>query len=147
MYTDEQINKVFDRIISEIEKGNPLRHALHLKDMPSSQTFFKWIANDEIKSKRYARACEVRADQIFEEILEIADDPREDAIVTDNGIVMNTEFVQRSKLRIDARKWMLAKMNPKKYGEKVENTIVGDNEKPIIINLGSGIDPKNEQSQ
>ena len=147
MYTDEQINKVFDLIISEIEKGNPLRHALQLKDMPSSQTFFKWVANDETKSKRYARACEVRADHLFEEILEIADDPREDAVVTDNGIVMNTEFVQRSKLRIDARKWMLAKMNPKKYGDKVENTIVGDNEKPIIINLGSGIDPKNEQSQ
>lgn len=147
MYTDEKINKVFDLIISEIEKGNSLRHALKLKDMPSSQTFFKWIANDEIKSKRYARACEVRADHLFEEILEIADDPREDAIVTDNGIVMNTEFVQRSKLRIDVRKWMLAKMNPKKYGDKVENTIVGDNEKPIIINLGSGIDPKNEQSQ
>lgn len=147
MYSEEKINEVFELIITEIEQGNPLRHALKLKDMPSSQTFFKWLANDAVKSKRYARACEVRADQIFEEIMEIADNHREDAIVTDNGIVMNSEFVQRSRLRIDARKWMLAKMNPKKYGDKVENTLVGDTEKPIVINLGSGIDPKNEQSQ
>jgi hypothetical protein len=143
----EAIQDRFDAIIKEIEQGSSLRKILSQKGYPSSQTFYKWISEDEIKAKQYARACEVRSDLIFDEILEIADDPREDAIVTDNGIVMNTEFVQRSKLRIDARKWVLAKMNPKKYGDKVENTIVGDNEKPIIINLGSGIDPKNEQSQ
>ena len=143
----EAIQDRFDAIIKEIEQGNSLRKILSQNGYPSSQTFYKWISEDEIKAKQYARACEVRSDLIFDEILEIADDPRQDAIVTDNGIVMNTEFVQRSKLRIDARKWVLAKMNPKKYGDKVENTIVGDNEKPIIINLGSGIDPKNEQSQ
>jgi hypothetical protein len=146
MYTDEQKELMFNDVIGFIESGLSLRNSLIQADV--SRTIFENVLNSsEEKKAQYARARDERADKIFEEILEIADDSSKDTIITDNGIVLNNEFVQRSKLKIDARKWYLSKMLPKKYGDKVENTIVGDNDKPIIINLGSGIDPKNEQSQ
>ena len=146
MYTDEQKELMFNDVIEFIESGLSLRNSLIQADV--SRTIFENVLNSsEEKKAQYARARDKRADKIFEEILEIADDSSKDTIITDNGIVLNNEFVQRSRLKIDARKWYLSKMLPKKYGDKVENTIVGDNDKPIIINLGSGIDPKNEQSQ
>jgi hypothetical protein len=145
MYTDEQKELMFNDVIEAVERGLSLRNALIQTEV--SRTIFENVLNSsEDKKAQYARARDERADKIFEEILEIADDSSKDTIITDNGIVLNNEFVQRSRLKIDARKWYLSKMLPKKYGEKVENTIVGDNEKPIIINLGSGIDPKNDSS-
>jgi hypothetical protein len=139
--------KRFDDILSSIETGKALGEACKENGV-TPQSFHKWLREDKTKGKlkisKYARACEIRAEIIFEEIMQIADDPREDAIVTDSGIIMNTEFVQRSRLRIDARKWTLSKMNPKKYGDKIESTLVGDEQRPVIINLGNGIDPKSE---
>ncbi len=146
MYSEEQKETMFNDVIKSIESGLSLRAALIQTNV--SRTIFENILNgSEEKKAQYARARDERADRIFEEILEIADESNKDTLITDNGISINSEFVQRSKLRIDARKWYLSKMLPKKFGDKVENTIVGDNEKPIVINLGSGIDPKNEQSQ
>jgi hypothetical protein len=146
MYSDEQKEIMFNHVIKSIESGLSLRAALIQTKV--SRTIFESVLNtSEDKKAQYARARDERADRIFEEILEIADESNKDTLITDNGITINSEFVQRSRLRIDARKWYLSKMLPKKFGDKVENTIVGDNEKPIIINLGSGIDPKNEQSQ
>lgn len=69
--------------------------------------------------EQYARAMEARADKFAEEILEIADDGRNDTYVTENGEATNHDVIARSRLRVDARKWLAAKMAPKKYGEKV----------------------------
>lgn len=146
MYSDEQKAIMFNDVIESIESGLSLRAAL-IQTKVSRTIFESVLSTSEDKKAQYARARDERADRIFEEILEIADESNKDTLISDNGITINSEFVQRSRLRIDARKWYLSKMLPKKFGDKVENTIVGDNEKPIIINLGSGIDPKNEQSQ
>lgn len=123
-YSKERIEEVFDKIYDCISKEKmSLRSALKLEGTPSSETFYKWILEDKIKAKRYAHACEARADSIFEEMLDIADDGTNDYMTLDDGReVLNSEHVQRSKLRIDARKWMLAKMNPTKYGDKIDVT-------------------------
>ena len=134
---------LIDAMLLDIESGLSVFKAAK-KNNTSAVSFYQWIESDKDLINRYTRAREKRADAMFEEIQEIADDPRQDAIVTDKGIVMNTEFVQRSKLRIDARKWMLAKMQPTKYGDKIDVTSGGNELKPIVINLGSGIEPKNE---
>jgi len=127
MYNKEQTELIFSNILLEIEKGRALRNVLKDADMPSSQTFYNWLQNDEIKSKRYARACEVRADAIFEDILDIADDSSGDITYNKDGDeILNSEFVQRSRLRVDARKWIVSKLNPKKYGDKIENTHLGE---------------------
>lgn len=124
MAYDKEI--VFHLILSEIEEGASLRSVLKRNDMPGTTIFFEWIHNDEDKAKQYARACEKRAESIFEDILEIADDSSNDTIYTDKGEYPNTEWMARSRLRVDSRKWMLGKMNPKKYGDKLDVTTDGE---------------------
>ena len=71
-------------------------------------------------SDQYARAREAQADKLAEEALQIADDGRSDTYVDGDGNVKtDTEVIQRSKLRVDTRKWLASKMAPKKYGDKV----------------------------
>jgi hypothetical protein len=85
----------------------------------------RWLNEHEAFREQYARATEQRADLMAEEILEIADDGRNDYATTENGETFNSEHVQRSRLRVDARKWLLAKMQPKKYGERVQTEVTG----------------------
>lgn len=66
-----------------------------------------------------------------EEILDIADDATNDWMA-DNydegktpGYELNGENIQRSKLRVDTRKWLMAKMKPKRYGDKLDVTTDG----------------------
>ena len=71
-------------------------------------------------SEQYARAREAQADKLAEEALQIADDGRSDTYVDGDGNVKtDTEVIQRSKLRVDTRKWLASKMAPKKYGDKM----------------------------
>lgn len=86
--------------------------------MPSSKTFYEWIDEDKEKVKQYARACQDRQDLLFDEILEIADENEADVYKDDDGNVkIDGNTVQRSRLKVDARKWALSKMNPKKFGD------------------------------
>lgn len=123
MAYDKEI--VFKNILSEIEEGASLRSVLRRDEMPTQKTFFDWLHEDEEKVKQYARACELRAEQIFEDILEIADETQGDKKYTESGEIIDSEYVARSRIKIDARKWMLGKMNPKKYGDKLDMTTDG----------------------
>lgn len=129
-YTEKEINKAFDYVIQQIESGCSVNSILKEQGTPGSETFYKWIDEDKEKAKKYVRACEDRADLIFEDILHIADDSTNDTQTVDmSGVeieVVNKENVQRSRLRVDARKWMLSKMNPKKYGDKIDHTTGGE---------------------
>lgn len=138
MAYDKEI--VFKRILSEIEEGASLRSVLRREGMPNQNTFFEWLYNDEDKTKQYARACEMRADAIFEDILLIADETAGDKKFTEQGEVIDSEYVARSRIKIDARKWMLGKMQPKKYGEKIQQEHSGE-VTTNIISLGSGKKP------
>jgi len=121
-YSQEEIDKIFNNIIFRIENGEPLRRILTDEGMPSTQTFYVWLEDSEDKSKRYAGACDIRAEVIFEDILNIADDVSKDYLKRDGVEVVNQEAIQRSRLRVDARKWVVSKLNPKKYGDKVDVT-------------------------
>lgn len=134
-YSEKQIEDTFQLIIDRIENGESLRSVLRGENMPSSQTFYIWVDSDELKSKRYARATEFRADTIFDEMFDIADDGTNDYISQDIGDglevqKLNSEHIQRSRLRIDTRKWALSKMNPKKYGDRT--VLAGDKDNPLI---------------
>lgn len=136
MRYDKEI--VFKSILSEIEEGASLRSVLRRDNMPTQKTFFDWLNNDEDKVKQYMRACEVRADSIFEDILEIADNASGDKKYTESGEIMDAEYVARSRIRIDARKWMLGKMQPKKYSDKT--ILSNDEDNPINFSI-LNIDP------
>lgn len=118
MQTKEQ---GFEIVCQMIEKGLSLNTILNSPDKPISRTVFYELLNLDAKfNERYARAREIFADSVFEEILDIADNSNADLELVDGKIVINGEAVQRSRLKIDARKWMLSKLNPKKYGDKLE---------------------------
>lgn len=78
---------------------------------------------------------------LFEEILDIADDASNDWMERQSeksaGWELNGDHVQRSRLRIDARKWMLGKMQPKKYGDKLELEHAGKIELTPTINFNA----------
>jgi hypothetical protein len=125
-YSKEEIDNIFNSICERIESGESVKSILRDKDMPSSRTFNKWLNEDEEKVNQYVRAKELMAESYFDDIIEIADDSRNDYMIKKIGgedvEVVNQENIQRSRLRIDARKWALSKMNPKKYGEKLDVT-------------------------
>lgn len=137
-YSIEEKQKIFDGIIRLISAGLSLRKAIieynELNDTKfSRESFFEWLAKDNNMVDQYTRATEVRADAIFEEMFDIADDGTNDWVekfdkTGQSYYDLNGEHVQRSKLRIDARKWALSKMMPKKYGDKID--VTSDN-KPI----------------
>jgi hypothetical protein len=145
-YSQKEIDNIFNHVCSQIEKGRALRNVLKDENMPSTSTFYQWLDNNEDKAKQYARATEVRADIIFDDILSIADENTNDTFVNDNGIeVVNNDVIQRSRLRIDARKWVLSKLNPKKYGDKIQQEHSGE-VTTTVISLGSGIKPNETTS-
>ena len=122
--------------------GESLRSICRDETMPARSTVHLWLAKDVAFSDHYARACDVRAEEVFDEMFEIADDATNDYMLQaskdagdEDGVSLkagfNGENVQRSRLRIDTRKWALARMNPKKYGDKITNEVVGKDGGPI----------------
>lgn len=110
-------------------------------EMPDKATVFRWLAVNEPFRDQYARAREAQADYYAEEIIEISDDGTNDWMErrseaekgagVNTGWVLNGEHVQRSRLRVDARKWYASKVAPKKYGDRLENTHSGPDGGPI----------------
>jgi hypothetical protein len=85
----------------------------------SAREWWEWCEKDDELSQRYARAKERQAEMMAQEIVTIADDSSDDELFTEDGKrITNHEFINRSRLRVDARKWVASKLLPKKYGEK-----------------------------
>ena len=139
-YIPEQKETIFKTIFEIIESGKSLRYALKEVSL-SSSTFFIWIDEDVEKSKQYARVTELRAEALLDEMFDIVDETSQDTITTDKGQeIPNGEWMQRSRLRYDARKWLVSKLNPKKYGDKIQTEHSGEITS-TIISLGNGINP------
>lgn len=84
--------------------------------MPDRHTVFRWLGEHEVFRSQYARAKEEAADALADDIVDIADQPPP---LTAMG-TLDSAGVQHQRLRVDARKWIAAKLKPKKYGEKAE---------------------------
>lgn len=128
--------KIADTICGHMEAGMSLREACKQDGTVSKTAFGKWLAKEgnEALIAQYVRASESRADAVFEEIFEISDNGKNDWMQRngegDAGYALNGEHVQRSRLRVDARKWALSKMMPKKYGDKLQ--LGGDPDHPLV---------------
>jgi hypothetical protein len=135
-YSQDEIKSIFNIICDRIIEGESVKTILKDKDMPSSKTFWKWLDQDKVKVNQYARAKEIYADKVFEDIVLIADGTNEDVFVDEDGIEQtNHNIIQRDRLRIDARKWHLSKLNPKKYGDKIDMTSGGEKMQQPILNI------------
>lgn len=106
-------------------------------DLPNVDTIYEWRYKNKEFSEQYAAAKLKQAEFMAEEIIEIADDATNDWMQTqdDQGGVawkLNGEHIQRSKLRVETRKWQAAKLLPKTYGggkDEDENKQKSDAEK------------------
>lgn len=131
-YSEEEKIEILNKIFLQIKlKGYSVRKIFKEdnKDRPeiSRNTFHEWLSNNKEMVDQYARACEERADGIFEEILDIVDCEDNDLIEDEDGFTrVNHDVIQRDRLRVDARKWILSKMNPTKYGDKIDHTSNGE---------------------
>lgn len=129
-WTEENKPKAIELILDCIADGQSLKSIIDgrsREEVPAYSTFMVWLSEDKELAEKYTRACEERADLIFEDIIQIADDSGTDLSVSEQGFLqVNGEAINRSRLRIDARKWALSKMNPKKYGDKVDVTTKGE---------------------
>jgi len=121
----KQRDKIINDICEIVRSGEALRNACK-KIKVSTASFYKYIDDNEEYQKQYARACEERAENIFEDILKIADSQENDVIDTEHGPITNHNAINRNRTQIEARKWMLSKLQPKKYGDKLDLTTGGD---------------------
>lgn len=113
-YTTE----IADFLCMRIADGESLRKICFDEDMPSQSMVFRWLASNEEFREKYARAREAQMEVMALEIVEIADDSAKDTIITDDGEKPNNEWIQRSRLRVETRKWLMSKLRPKVYGER-----------------------------
>lgn len=130
--------KIAATICERLIAGESLRTICSDAKMPSKTTVFRWLeASDDFRDQ-YARARECQAENMLEEILEIADETAADWQAKEDGTeVANHEVVARSRLRVDARKWAMSKLAPKKYGDKVQ--VGGDPDgASIAVDVKSG---------
>lgn len=131
LYTEE----LGDQICLEVattDKG--LDSICESDEFPSSRTVYTWLIKHEEFLQKYARAKELQTQLLADQIIPIADTPKigvktkesEDGIETTTG-----DMIEHRRLQIDARKWLLAKLQPKKYGDKVQAEVSGSDGGPI----------------
>lgn len=129
-YTQELAAEVCERL----SNGEPLRQICRDEHMPAWTAIYNWAAQDTVLSERIAQARDVGYDAIAEDCLNIADTALmgEEETSSANGLtITRKDMLGHRKLQIETRLKLLAKWNPKKYGERT--TITGDKENPLHI--------------
>ena len=138
-YTKEIATKICEGIIS----GQSVRSICENDELPSATTVFNWLASSKQPFlEQYTQAREIQAEIMADEILDIADDGTNDYVEreTQKGtiVVCDQEHINRSRLRVDARKWVASKLLPKKYGDKLEVGGQGERGEILVRVIGVG---------
>ena len=108
-----------DLICERLADGESLRKICRDEDMPTTSTVCKWLGRNADFAEQYARARELQADSLFDDILDIAD----------KG-ALALEGADDRRIQIDARKWMAGKLKGK-YSDKVKHVGGDDGDAPI----------------
>jgi hypothetical protein len=129
-YSDE----IADKICAGIMAGYGLRKICSAEGFPAISTIFYWLLDKEHPfSEQYARAREVQAELLADELIELADDDSRD--VSGELQMPNGVAVQRSRLKVDTRKWVASKLLPKRYGDKVQQEVSGKDGGPLKVEV------------
>jgi len=123
-YTDAIARKICERLMM----GESMAQICKDPRMPTVRSVTRWLADPQLADFRemYYFARRVQAEVRIDEIIEIADDTTNDweNVYDKNGEVVglkpNNEAIQRSRVRIDTRKWLAARLVPRIYGERKE---------------------------
>ena len=131
-FTQKLANTICDRIA----KGESVRLIAEDKDMPAQKTVYNWLKDRPEFLQQYMRAREDQADFWAEEIIEISDNTNDDITTKKNPDgteydTVNHEHIQRSRLRVDSRKWLASKLKPKRYGDTKKLELAGEGGGPI----------------
>lgn len=118
-YTEE----LGDRICQLLASGRTLKSICAEPDIPCASTVISWVFRNEVFREKYNVARRMQVEGWADECVEIADDATNDFMEVQKRkgtvVLADHENVNRSKLRIDTRMRLMAKMNPEKYGERV----------------------------
>lgn len=130
-------------IVRRIGEGESLRAICRDEGMPSEGSVRGWVIdNREGFAAHYTQARMSQAVRWGEEILEIADDASNDWMASNKpdseAYVLNGEHTRRSHMRIEARKWLLSKVLPKVYGDKLDLRTEGDGTINVTIRKFEG---------
>ena len=127
-YSDE----LAELICARIANGESLRSICRDDGMPSKITIQNWLNSNDSFLTQYVRARDERAEVHFEEMLEIAD-----------SVIADASEVAKARVQIDTRKWILSRMNPKKYGDKITQEHTGKIDGDVSVIKRVIVDPKN----
>ena len=106
--------------------------------MPAWRTVYKWLDEQPEFHARFARARELGQEAIFEDALLIADTPEEgiETEISESGKKEKRgDMLGHRKLKIETRLKLLAKWNPKKYGERLHSEVTGSNGSPFAVQI------------
>lgn len=128
-YTPELSQK----ICSRLAEGVSLRTVCLEEDMPALATVFRWLSDKPEFREQYAHAKEQSADAQNEMLLDLGDE----AIALSQEVDPKSSgaVVQAVKLKADNLKWVMSKMKPKKYGDKIDHTSDGKVLPTPILNV------------
>lgn len=130
-YTKE----IAQSICEQLSEGVPLREICRQEGMPAWRTIYDWMYKDDDLSAAIAHARDLGYDNMAEECLHIADNVMMGSIKTidDEGniTVKHEDMLGHRKLQIETRLKLLAKFNPKRYGDAVK--LSGDAENPLEV--------------
>jgi hypothetical protein len=129
-------------ICTRLADGESLRKICNDEHMPHRHTVLNWAMDTKHPFfDQYARARDIQADTYADEIVDIADDGTLDWVEmhTRQGakIVGDHEHIQRSRLRVDSRKWIASKLKPKRYGDKITTEHTGADGKDLFNHYNS----------
>ena len=129
-------SEIAANICEQLVTGLSLRKICMQPDMPTHDAVFRWLSKHRDFAEDYARSREGWADAVFDELFDIADDGKNDWMAVhgkeNEGWKFNGEHAQRTRIRIDTRKWALARMSPRKYGDKITQEHTGPDGAPMF---------------
>lgn len=106
-----EYEQIFERVIEDVYRGRSLQSLIEDDHrVVSYEDFLRWVKRDPVRHERFKEAQEMRTEFLAGEILEIADG-------VDSIDPISNDTVNRDKLRIDTRKWLMGAHNKKRYGE------------------------------
>lgn len=130
IYTEELAKRICNVVATHSYGLNKLTSMFPW--MPTKETINEWRWSNESFSSQYTKAKIAQAELMAEDCVDIADDTSQDVTYNKNGDeVCNTEFVNRSRLRVDTRKWLAAKLLPKIYGDMMKPSESDDKNKEL----------------
>ena len=109
-----------DEVCALVAEGKSLRQVTELTGMPSRRAVQYWLTRYPDFKEKYECAMMLLGEFWAHEIIEIADDTAGDYVITEDGRrVVDHENINRARLKVDARKWLLSKILPNRYGDRV----------------------------